>query len=146
MTSLIRRQNQTISPFNIFESFFNDPFFTSMSPWSMMTGTDVSMPIDVSETDTHVLVRASLPGFTKDQVTAEVHDGVLSISANAEESSEDSGERFFRRERQWRSVSRQIALPVAVDENGAQAELANGVLTLRLPKSAKAQTRKIRIS
>lgn len=141
MNCMIRRQN-TVSPVAVFESFFNDPLFASFPATRADNDT---LPLDISETDSHIIVRASVPGFTKEQIEAQVHDGVLTITANQEETAEETGERFLRRERTARTVARRIALHTPVIEDQAQAELADGVLTLRLPKPTKEQPRKIRI-
>ncbi|GJQ28657.1 MAG: hypothetical protein HBSAPP03_05410 [Phycisphaerae bacterium] len=141
MNCMIRRQN-SLSPVAVFESFFNEPFFTSMP--TLRDGAE-AMALDISETDTHVIVRASVPGFTKEQVEAEVHDGVLSLTATREESTEETTERYHRRERRTNTLARRVQLPAPVLEDQAQAELVNGVLTLRLPKPAQIQPRKIRI-
>ena len=120
-----------------------------------------SFAIDLSETDTEVIVRASLPGYTAEQIDAEVHDDVLTIRAVREESTEESAgdadaqngdgpaerpiERWIRRERRFGSVVRQVPLPVMVDEDKAVAKLVNGELELRLPKIEDHKPRKIRI-
>ncbi len=141
MNCMIRRQNH-VSPVAVFESIFNDPVFASFPATRAEAG---ALPLDISETETHIIVRASVPGFGKEQIEAEVHDGVLTITATHEEAAEESSERYHRRERQTRTLARRVALHTPVIEDQAQAELANGVLTLRLPKPAKEQPRKIRI-
>ncbi len=105
-----------------------------------------TLAIDVSEDSDHVIVRASLPGFAREDISVEVHDGVLSISASRSEESEDRTEKFYRKERRTGSVSRRVALPVAVVEDDATAELKDGELTLRLPKSVQGGPRRISIN
>ena len=105
-----------------------------------------TLALDISENDQEVIVRASLPGFTKDQVEIEAHDGVLTIKAEKTEETETKDERFYRKERRIGSVSRRIALPSVVKEADAHAELENGELILRLPKEAKAQPKRIAIN
>jgi len=105
-----------------------------------------TLALDISQTPDAVVVRASLPGFRKEDVNIEVHDGVLTIEASREESNEVQDEKFFRRERFVGSVSRRIALPAAVTEDSANAELKDGVLTLTLPKVVEAQPRRIAVN
>lgn len=129
----------------VVNDLFNDPFFNEfkmISPTGLDEGT---LAVDVSEDDKHVFVRASLPGFKKENVQVEVHDGVLSIKAEQSEEKEETSERFYRRERRFGSMNRRIALPSTVVEGETKAELKDGVLTLRLPKSVKEQPRKIQI-
>ncbi|MDX2117365.1 MAG: Hsp20/alpha crystallin family protein [Planctomycetota bacterium] len=125
--------------------FFNDPFFNEVEA-QPSAGV---LPLDVSEDDTHLIVRASLPGYAKEEVTAEVNDGVLTIVGTKTEDKTDEkegkGERYFRRERRVGTVSRSVSLPEGVDTENVNAELKDGVLTLRLAKTPKAQPRRINI-
>ena len=102
------------------------------------TGT---LAVDVSEDDEHVIVRASLPGFKKSDVTVELHNGVLSITGEHTEETETRNERFYRRERRSGSVSRRLALPGTLGEDNAHAEFTDGVLTVRVPKVREPDTR-----
>ena len=134
---------QSIFPMaRLFESMFSDPVF-ALSTSGVEEG---ALALDVSEDPRSVIVRASLPGFTKDNVDVEVHDGVLTIKATQTEQHEEKGERFYRKERRYGSLSRRVALPCAVIETEAKADLADGVLTLRLPKSPKDTPRKVTIT
>jgi HSP20 family protein len=132
----------------LIDSFFNEALQASATGHTSGTQTyDGMLAVDVSEDAGNLVVRANLPGFTKDQIDIEVHDGVLSITARRnEETATPEGERFYRRERRVQSVARQIALPFEVLDEQARAELADGVLTLRLPKSPKETPRKVSIT
>lgn len=136
------------SPLAMLDDFFSDPFFSNaMSVPTFITRLEEgSLPLDLSEDNAHVIVRASLPGFTKENIEIEVHDGILSITARQDETREESSERFYKKERRYGSLSRRIALPTAVVETGAVADLKDGVLTLRLPKVQKEQPRKIPVN
>lgn len=130
----------------LFDHFFADSF-----PASRAAIDEGTLALDVSEDATDLIIRASLPGFTKDQIDAEVHDGVLTIKATRSDpaaptpQSDQPAERYFRRERRTGSVGRRIALPGDVIESGARADLADGVLILRFPKSPKETPRKVAI-
>ena len=125
----------------LMEQFFDDS--THGKNGGVNEGT---LALDVSENDANVIVRASLPGFSKEDVEIEIHDGVLTINATHTEESEETDERFYRKERRVGSVHRRLALPSQVLEDTAEANLADGVLTLRLPKTQKAQARKVTIN
>jgi HSP20 family protein len=126
----------------VIDQFFEDPFL-ALAPVAL-TRDQGSFALDLSEDDNSFIVRATLPGFTQEDVNVEVNDGVLTISAQHDEE-EDKGERYFRRERRWGSVQRQIVLPSPVEEDRATAELKDGVLTLRMPKVQKAPPKRINI-
>jgi len=104
-----------------------------------------TLACDVSEDEKNVYVRASLPGFDKGDVDIDLHDGVLTIKAEHTEEEENESERFFRRERRIGSMSRRVALPGTIDEDNANAELKDGVLTVTVPKSKGESPRKLKI-
>jgi len=130
-----------------------DEFFDSFMKLPAALGTQgvdvvsqAVLPVDLSETDDEIVVRASLPGFAKDDVEVEVHDGVLSIKASREEEVEQTGERFYRKERREGAVSRRIALPGVVDEGKTNATLRDGVLEVRVAKSNVQSPKRVNIS
>ena len=126
------------------DRLFEDPFFR----WPFGGAVETSLPVDIAEKDGDIVVRASLPGFAKDDIVVQLHDGVLSIAAQCSEQHEESrdeDERYYRRERRVGSVSRRIALPQAVDGAKVEAELRDGVLTLTVPTPEEAKPKQIEI-
>lgn len=146
MNCMIRRQPVGLGSFDrLMGQLLEDPFFAEMRP-AVAAIEEGTLPIDLSEDEKSVFVRASLPGFRKDEIEAEVHDGVVSIKAAKVEEKETTDEKFYRRERRFGSVSRRVALPTVVDEQKVGAELKDGVLTLTLPKAKPDSPRKISIN
>lgn len=146
---LIRREGTVAAhPIDrLFGQFFrNDPLIGSIGPMLSHAFEEGAFELDVAEDETSVIVRASLPGYTRDEIAADVHDGVVTISASKAEEHEEKRERYYRRERRTGSVSRRIALPVPVNEDAAQASLTDGVLELRLPKNGAQGPRRISIN
>lgn len=141
--TILTRRDRSPEMSRFLTRFFNDPIFEAVP--AALTNEEGTLALDVSEDEKHVIVRASLPGFEKSDIDVEVHDGVLTIKAEHTEEHEETGERFYRRERQFGSMSRRVALPSAVIEDDANATLKDGVLTLRLPKTREASPRKISI-
>jgi HSP20 family protein len=104
-----------------------------------------SLALDISETPEALLVRASVPGFSRDQVSLEIDDGVLTITAARAQENEETTERYQRRERHTGTLARAVRLPAEVDQGQITAELKEGVLTLRLPKTPATKPQKIQI-
>ncbi|RMH13654.1 MAG: Hsp20/alpha crystallin family protein [Planctomycetota bacterium] len=143
MSNLLARRD----PFDMFapmESMFSRLFNEPLGLTTPLVE-EGSLALDISETNDALIVRASLPGFSKDDVNVEVNNGVLTISGTHKEEHEEKTEKYYRRERRTGSVSRRIALPVSVAEDKAKAELVNGVLTLTLPKAHKDSPKRITV-
>lgn len=100
------------------------------------SGGDVehALPVDVIEAeDGSYLVRASLPGFKREDVQVELSDGLLRISGNRAEEGADTA-KYVVRERAQGAFSRRVKLRDASEE-GVKAELRDGVLTVRVRKA-----------
>ena len=99
--------------------------------------------LELSETDKSVTVTAELPGLSEKDVQVEIANGVLSI--RGEKKAERSDDSKFVSERYYGSFERQISLE-GVEEDKAQANFKNGVLTVTLPKSEQSNRNVKRIA
>jgi HSP20 family protein len=106
---------------------------------------DGLLPVDISQNDHEVIVRASVPGFKKDEVDIQLSDGVLSIKAERRSESESSDERYYRKERSYGAMSRRVALPGIVGSAEALAELEDGVLTVKVPVPEGSKPKRVEI-
>jgi len=96
--------------------------------------------VDVSEDDKEIRVTAELPGMDERDVEVVLSKDALTISGEKKEQSEDKGRNYYRMERRYGSFHRVVPLTAEVDENKVEASFKNGVLTVRLPKTAEAQS------
>ncbi|MSQ29593.1 MAG: Hsp20/alpha crystallin family protein [Dehalococcoidia bacterium] len=110
--------------------FSEDPLLRS--PFSLLSEEGI-LALDISEDQEEIIVTADLPGFKKEEIDVQIHDGILSIRAQRSEEHEGKSDDYYRRERSWGSVSRRVALPGVVKDAAAEATLKDGVLTLRIP-------------
>lgn len=92
--------------------------------------------IEVDETGEFYLVKAELPGITRDNVELQVDEQSLSITGSV---SEEQGERTMHR-RSGRFYYRTV-LPRDIDTDKVQATMKEGILTIRLPKTKQAARR-----
>jgi len=101
--------------------------------------------IDLKEEESRYVLTAELPGLTKEDVSIEVGDGVLEISASKESSKEESDEGYIRRERGSMHFERRMMLPEDVDSDAIEAKLNDGVLELVVPKVKVAEPAKKKV-
>lgn len=106
---------------------------------------DVQIPLDViAEGDDYVLM-AYVPGVKAEELQIEILEDVVSIKGEfIEESNEDT--KFLRRERPTGSFARSMRLPTLLNASGAEAEVVNGVLKLRVPKAEEAKPKQIKVN
>ena len=102
----------------------------------------VPPPCDIYEDDQGLVVVADLPGVAPDALDVRVEQGVLAIRGQARHIA--SGTPLYR-EHDLTGFFRQFRLPEEIDTESIQAELRNGVLTLRLARAAPAQPRRIEV-
>ncbi|WNY23724.1 hypothetical protein MmiHf6_10380 [Methanimicrococcus hongohii] len=88
--------------------------------------------MDLIERKNDIVLKADLPGVTKDDVTLEIQDRLLTVRAECLTDIEEGI--YIRRERFYRKYEGSVNIPVQIDEEKATAKLANGVLTVFLPK------------
>jgi len=105
-----------------------------------------SIPLDVVKDGDSLVVTASVPGTSKDDIDVSVDEDVLTIKAENSSSSSDERESYLLRERRTGSYYRAIKLPETVDYENAESTFKNGVLTIKLPKLESKKTRKLEIS
>jgi HSP20 family protein len=98
-----------------------------------------SPPVDIEETDDAYVIEADLPGVKREEIDIELEGNELQVSG---EIKQREG-KFRRRTRRVGRFELRVALPDGVDGGAVDAKLDRGVLTVRVPKTEKAQRRKI---
>jgi len=101
--------------------------------------------LDVWETETEVVYAFDLPGIPEEQISVEVEEGSLTVTAERGRANEVSDDRFYRFERRHGTFTRTIGLPQGVSENGIKAEYKNGVLEIHVAKPEQAKPRRIQV-
>jgi len=145
MLNTIRQRTFAHNPFAAIDEFMNLVARENTNGGCCAVNAPASLALDIRERQNEFVVEASLPGFKKSEVDVQVHEGSLVIAANREVSNDSSDDNWIRRERAVSSLQRQVRLPEGVSGDGIKADLADGVLTVRIPKPAQLQPRKISI-
>jgi HSP20 family protein len=153
-TGMVRRSGGLSSIFRM------DPFdMLRMSPFAMMrrfmeemdqymargwqgrggegraaAGSEFFSPaMEVFEREGHLVVRADLPGMTKDDVHVEVTDDALTIAGERRSEHEEKQGGLFRSERSYGTFHRQFPLPEGVNADQITANFKDGVLEISMP-------------
>jgi len=102
--------------------------------------------VDVVETSDAFLVKAEVPGVSKDDIHVTIEGNQVTIAAEVKrESEKKDGERVLRSERYYGAVYRSFVLPVEIDENASNAKYEGGVLELTLTKKPAVSGRRLSI-
>ena len=94
---------------------------------------DWSPQIDVKERDGKFIVRADLPGMSKDGVKVEVRDGLLTIQGERHQDAKKEHKGRYYSECIYGTFSRSIPLPDGIDPAAVEATFHNGVLEITMP-------------
>jgi HSP20 family protein len=127
----------------LFDDFFGS---FSLEPFNGRRARSFSPSIDVSETDREIRVSAELPGMDEKDIDIYINRDSLTIRGEKKEENEDKGKDYYHVERSYGSFTRTIPLPVEIDSDKAEAHFKKGVLTVKVPRSAKAIESKKKIS
>jgi len=101
--------------------------------------------VDIYEDKESIVLRAEVPGVKPDDLHVSVENHILTLSGTRRLEKEDKKDNYHRIERSYGSFTRSFALPTTVQTDKIDAETKDGVLTLRLPKRAEAQPRRIEV-
>ncbi|MDZ4830368.1 MAG: Hsp20/alpha crystallin family protein [Phycisphaerae bacterium] len=141
----------------------------TIMPAAMACGSDAEqvsdetyrLPVDVIEKNGAFVVTASVPGFRKNEISVEFHEGTLTVAAIRSASTESSGPAgtatptadpadesvtWHRRERRTVNVTRSIRMPDGVTGEGVSASVVDGVLTVTVPQTPSKKPQKVQIN
>ena len=130
----------------MFSDLFDDPFFEGWRNMDRAAACDPNMSAgmmstDVRETDKGYMVDIDMPGFKKDDISLDLQNGYLTVSAHRNSSHEDKDDngRWLRRERYAGSCSRSFYVGEDVKDSDIHASYKDGTLCLELPKPQEQQ-------
>ena len=134
--------------FDLFDHFYQDPWFgindrDFKNIEKKLYGHRAKniMNTDIKESDNEYEMEIDLPGFSKDEITVELNDGYLTVSAakgmskdEAESEEEAKKGNYIRRERYSGSCQRSFYVGDAITQDEIKASFKHGILRLDIPK------------
>lgn len=107
--------------------------------------TIIQPAVNLYETDGEYVLKVSAPGLNPDNFEITAQQNVLTIQGHTQEEQQEEGARYHVREQRFGEFLRTVRFPTPIDAERIQASLANGILTVRVPKSEAAKPRRISV-
>jgi HSP20 family protein len=129
----------------LFGEFFET---TPRRDWPLWHGLkpEIVVPnVDMYDKKDKIVVKAELPGMTKDHIDLTISEGSLTLKGEVKKDEEVKEGDYYSRERSYGNFTRTIALPAAVDEANAKAKFKDGILEITLPKKEEAKPKEIKV-
>jgi HSP20 family protein len=104
-----------------------------------LAGSAWAPQVEVQERDHELIIRADLPGMTKDDINVDIGDNAIAIRGERKNEREEDEPGYYRSERTYGSFYRRIPLPRGAKPEAASADFRNGVLEITLPTSQTAE-------
>jgi HSP20 family protein len=126
-----------------FPSIVDEFFGNDLFPRFFMESEKMSnLPaVNIVEGKDDYRIEVAAPGLDKKDFKIDLDNNVLTVSSEKEEKTEDTDDRFMRREFSYASFSRSFALPESVDANKITANHKDGVLSILVPKKEEARVK-----
>ena len=118
------------------DGFFDDFFSTPTWDYAPVVKNNRTMNADVKEFDDKYELELEMPGYSKDDISAELKDGYLTVTAEKKDNNDQKDEngKYIRRERFYGSARRSFYVGKDMKEEDIHASFKNGILTLFVPK------------
>lgn len=126
-----------VDPFDMDKLFKEmEKRFQEMNRYQSNSGRGLKgfLPVDIEEKEEDIIVKADMPGMSKEDIKVKASEGNLEIRAESSKEIVEENEKYLRKERGKRSYKRNVSLPERVKTEGVEASYENGVLKVTLPK------------
>jgi len=115
----------------------------SLAPWTEEARLGARQPlVDLIDEGREFLVRAEMPGVSKEDVDLKVTPDGIEIRAESKRDREEKEKGYYYRERSYSALQRALSFPAEVFPDLAQARLKGGLLEVRIPKKEPTPERK----
>ena len=120
-------------------SIFGETLFNDLFDYATPLQTAEMMKTDIRETEDAFALDIDLPGYKKENISAELKDGYLTIKATKEADKEekDKSGKFIHRERYYGNCSRSFYVGKQIEQEDIKARFSDGTLEVMVPKKEK---------
>ncbi len=102
--------------------------------------------VDLQERESEYVLRADLPGLTKEDITLTVEEDVVTLKGSRKEQKDEPVKGYHRIERAFGEFSRAFRIPSGIDAGKVEAKFEHGVLEVKLPKPETAKPKQIEVT
>ncbi len=110
-----------------------------------MTDYEGALNIDMYQTKDNVIIKSTIAGVRPDDIDITVANDMVTITGSRKREERISDDDYFYQECYWGGFSRSVIVPVDIDSEQIEADLKDGILTVVIPKAAKAKTKKVKV-
>ncbi len=110
-----------------------------------MTGYEGALNIDMYQTKDNVIIKSTIAGVRPDDIDITVANDMVTIQGSRSREEKVHEDDYFYQECYWGGFSRSVIVPVDIDSEHIEADLKDGILTVVVPKAAKAKTKKVKV-
>lgn len=104
-----------------------------------------ALNIDMYQTKDNVIIKSTIAGVRPEDIDITVANDMVSIKGSRQKEENVAADDYFYQECYWGSFSRSVIVPVDIDSEHIEADLKDGILTIIVPKAAKAKTKKVKV-
>ncbi len=147
--------SQLLGPLDEIDQWFDEffprgwmrPIFRRGLPWpEMETAFGGKFPkVDVIDRDTEIVVRAELPGVSKEDLDVSLSDNTLTLRAHTQHEKHEEKGHYHRREISRGEFQRSLRLPANVEGDKTKASFKDGILEMVIPKTAASKRQTIKV-
>ena len=127
------------------EFFLGDNIEDSAADWLAQAQPEGQLAVDVYQTEHDIVVKAPIAGVPETDIDITVQPEQVTIRGERKEELEVKEDQYHAHECFWGTFSRMVMLPVEGDPDKARATFKNGILTVRIPKSKRSGSVKLKV-
>ncbi|MBI5530710.1 MAG: Hsp20/alpha crystallin family protein [Candidatus Doudnabacteria bacterium] len=101
--------------------------------------------IDMYQTKDNVIIKSTIAGVRPEDIDITVANDMVTIKGSRKKEENIVQDDYFYQECYWGNFSRSVIIPVDIDSEEIEADLKDGILTVIIPKAAKAKTKKVKV-
>lgn len=110
-----------------------------------MSDYEGQLNIDMYQTKDNVIIKSTIAGVRPEDIDITVANDMVTVKGARRKEETIAQDDYFYQECYWGSFSRSVIVPVDIDSEHIEADLKDGILTIIVPKAAKAKTKKVKV-